>query len=84
MDIRECFSKIRTTRNMGQRPASAIPFMERRPTITPWDQRLQELVDFNKINGHTRMFLKNPDHSEHGSVTSEGITVYSKKARTHH
>eukprot|EP00978_Attheya_sp_CCMP212_P025521 scaffold82269_cov40-Attheya_sp.AAC.2 len=25
------------------------------PTITPWDQRLQELVDFKKIKGHTNV-----------------------------
>eukprot|EP00978_Attheya_sp_CCMP212_P019276 scaffold53821_cov50-Attheya_sp.AAC.2 len=25
------------------------------PTITPWDQRFEELVDFKKINGHTNV-----------------------------
>eukprot|EP00978_Attheya_sp_CCMP212_P002370 scaffold4862_cov70-Attheya_sp.AAC.1 len=25
------------------------------PTIIPWDQRFQELVDFNKINGHANV-----------------------------
>eukprot|EP00978_Attheya_sp_CCMP212_P006536 scaffold15121_cov86-Attheya_sp.AAC.1 len=28
------------------------------PTITPWDQRFEELVDFKKINGHTNVVTK--------------------------
>eukprot|EP00978_Attheya_sp_CCMP212_P046990 scaffold421183_cov56-Attheya_sp.AAC.2 len=28
------------------------------PTITPWDQRFQELVDFKTINGHTNVVTR--------------------------
>ena len=28
------------------------------PTITPWDQRFQEVLDFKKINGHANISQK--------------------------
>jgi hypothetical protein len=48
------------------------------PTITPWDERFQALVDFKKTNGHANVPQRSGPLGTWVKDTSEKHSVYSK------